>query len=76
MAKNNDRLMDNQKPGGVKNRFHMTSRWPYWCEKQWMVILLVYQKIAVRHWTFFSCKNFLLFQKICIATDDVSENDL
>ena len=32
-------------------------------------------KITVRDWTLFSSKNFLLFQKICIATDYVSEND-
>ena len=32
-------------------------------------------KITVRDWTLFSSKNFLLFQKNCIATDDVSEND-
>ena len=75
MAKNNDRLRKIQKWGGVKNCFHMTSRWPYWCKKQWMGIWLVYQKITVRDWTLFSSKNFLLFQKICIATDYVSEND-
>lgn len=78
MAKNNDRLMDNQKPGGVKNRLtwrhggHIDVKnnewWYFWCTKKMLY--------AQWYWSLFSCKNFLLFQKNCIATDDVSENDL
>ena len=45
-------------------RFHLSSRQPYWCAKtiQWELNFL--------------CKRFLLFQQICIGAAHVSENAL
>ena len=57
------------------DRFHMTSRRPYLCTKQWMAAMFVYKKFC-GNWTPFTCKNFLLFQAICKAADHVTENDL
>ena len=75
MAKNNDRLRKIRSGAELKIVFTWRHGGHIDVKKQWMGIWLVYQKITVRDWTLFSSKNFLLFQKICIATDYVSEND-
>ena len=45
-------------------RFHMSSRQPYWCSK------------TIQRELNFLCKRFLLFQKICIDAAHVSHNAL
>ena len=46
----------------------MTSWWPYWCINQWN------PGGAELFWVLL-CKNFLLFQEICIAANHVTENN-
>ena len=58
------------------DRFHMTSRRPHWVQNNEMAAMLVFQKTFCGDWILFSCKNFLLFQEICLAANHVSENDL
>ena len=59
------------------DRFHMTSRRPYWCTKQWSGGHVGVPKKACGDWIVSSCKNFLLFQElVCIAADHWRENDL
>ena len=42
-------------------RFHMTSRRPYWCSKQWNGGHVGVPNKSCGSWTLFLCKQFLLF---------------
>ena len=53
---------------------HIMSRLPYWCPViQGAMLLSQINPEALD--CFFLCKNFLLFQKICIATGHVGEKN-
>ena len=51
------------------DRFHMTSRQPYLCTKQWIGGHVCVQKNPVGIELFSYVQNFLLFQAICKAAD-------
>ena len=62
--------------GSLKECFHMTSRRPYWCLKQWNGGHVSVPNQSCGSWILFLCKHFLLCQYICIDAGYVSENAL
>ena len=54
----------------------MTSRWPYWCSKQWNCGRFSVPSQFCGSWPLFLCKRFLLSQYIIIDAAHVSESTL